>query len=36
MILTGSFLIEKMKILLYYKLYEKDNRYSSIEVWIDG
>jgi len=28
---AGLFLIEKIEILVYYKLYEKDNRYISIE-----
>ena len=31
---AGLFLIEKIEILVYYKLYEKDNRYISIEVMI--
>jgi transcriptional regulator len=28
---AGLFSIEKIEILVYYKLYEKDNRYISIE-----
>ena len=29
--MAGLFSIEKIEILVYYKLYEKDNRYISIE-----
>ena len=32
--MAGLFLIEKIEILVYYKLYEKDNRYIFIEVMI--
>lgn len=32
--MAGLFSIEKIEILVYYKLYEKDNRYIFIEVMI--
>lgn len=32
--MAGLFLIEKIEILVYYKLYEKDNQYIFIEVMI--
>ena len=32
--MAGLFSIEKIEILVYYKLYEKDNQYIFIEVMI--
>ena len=32
--MVSLFLLKKIKILMYYKLYEKDNRYLLIEVMI--